>query len=106
MLRNRRHWQLLSVVKTCSVSLLLRLNHYLTNFIISSMEKNNYYHENIELSDSEDVFGFPLLEDIVEDNFDYNSDTSSCCSEIILPKRRQMIVIESESEESLEDLDE
>ncbi|KAI4481598.1 hypothetical protein M0802_013908 [Mischocyttarus mexicanus] len=67
------------------------------------MEKNNNYDENIELSDSEDVFDFPVLEDIVED---YNSDTSSSSSEIIRPKRRRMIVIESESEESLEDLDE
>ncbi|KAK2578322.1 hypothetical protein KPH14_012623 [Odynerus spinipes] len=70
------------------------------------MEKNNYYDENIELSDSEDVFDFQVLEDIVEDIVDYNSDTSSSGSEIILPQRRRKIVIESESEESLEDLDE
>ncbi|XP_070169538.1 uncharacterized protein [Polyergus mexicanus] len=70
------------------------------------MEKNNYYDENLELSDSEDVFDFQVLKDIAKDNVDYNSDTSSSGSEIILPKRRRMRIIESESEDSLEDLDE
>ncbi|KAI4485718.1 hypothetical protein M0802_012579 [Mischocyttarus mexicanus] len=67
--------------------------------MVSNMEKNNNYYENIELSDSEDVFDFPVLEDIVEDNVDYNSETSSSSSEIIRPKRRRMILIESESED-------
>ena len=58
MLRNLRRWQLFSVVKTCSVSLLFRLNHFVTHFMVSNMEKNNYYDENLELSDSEDVFDF------------------------------------------------
>ncbi|XP_066596608.1 piggyBac transposable element-derived protein 4-like [Prorops nasuta] len=70
------------------------------------MEKNNYYDEDMELSDSEDVFDFRVLKDIVEDNDDCNSNTSSSGSEIIPPKRGRMMVIESESEESLEDLDE
>ncbi|XP_014610408.1 PREDICTED: uncharacterized protein LOC106790182 [Polistes canadensis] len=68
------------------------------------MEKNNYCDENIDLSDTEDVLDFPMLEDIVEDNIDYNSETPSSDSEIILPKRRRMVVIESESEESQEEL--
>lgn len=68
------------------------------------MEKNNYCDVNKDLSDIEDVLDFPMLEDIVEDNIDYNSDTSSIKSEIILPKRRRMIVIECESEESQEEL--
>ena len=74
--------------------------------MVSNMEKNNYYDENLELSDSEDVFDFQVLKDIVKDNVDYSSDTSSSGSEIILPKRRRMRVIESESEDSPEDLDE
>lgn len=67
------------------------------------MEKNNYCDVNKDLSDIEDVLDFPMLEDIVEDNIDYNSDTSSIDSEIILPKRRRMIVIECESKESQEE---
>ncbi|XP_035230326.1 uncharacterized protein LOC118202280, partial [Stegodyphus dumicola] len=42
----------------------------------------------------------------MEDNVNYNSDTSSSGSEFILPKRRRMVVTESESEELPEDLDE
>ncbi|XP_055377942.1 nuclear protein localization protein 4 homolog [Condylostylus longicornis] len=88
MLRNCRRWQLLSLLKGCSVSLLLRLNNFLAHFKVSNMEKNNNYDENIELSDTQDVFDFPVLEDIVEDNVIYNCDTSSSGSEIIRPKRR------------------
>lgn len=69
------------------------------------METNKCYDENLELSDSEDVFDFQVLKDIVEDNSDYDSDTSSSGSEIVLPKRRRMRIIESESEDSLEDVD-
>ncbi|XP_046737562.1 piggyBac transposable element-derived protein 4-like [Diprion similis] len=70
------------------------------------MDNNNYCDGNVELSDSEDAFDFSLSEDIVEDYVDDNSDSSSCGSEIIQPKRRRMVVIESDSEESSEDLDE
>ena len=49
---------------------------------------------------------FEVLKDIVKDNVDYSSDTLSSGSEIILLKRRRMRVIESESEDSPEDLDE
>jgi hypothetical protein len=45
-----------------------------------------------------------VLRDIVEDNVGNDSDTSSSGSEVILPKRRR--IIESESEDSLQDLDE
>ncbi|XP_014481483.1 PREDICTED: piggyBac transposable element-derived protein 4-like, partial [Dinoponera quadriceps] len=70
------------------------------------MEKNKYYDENLELSDTEDVFDFQVLKDIVEDNVGYDSDASSSGSEIILPKRRRMRIIESETEDSLQYLDE
>ena len=70
------------------------------------MENKKYYYENLELSDTDDVFDFEVLKDIVEDNVGNDSDTSSSGSEIILPKRRRMRIIESESEDSLQDLDE
>lgn len=76
----------------------LRLNHFLTFSMVSNMEKN------LELNDTEDVFDFKELKDIVEDNVGYDSDTSSSSSEIILPKKRRIRIIESESEDSLQDL--
>lgn len=43
--------------------------------MVSNMEKNKYYDENLELSDTEDVFDFEELKDIMEDNVGYDSDT-------------------------------
>jgi hypothetical protein len=51
------------------------------------MENKKYYDENLELSDTDDVFDFEVLKDILEDNVGNDSDTSSSGSEIILPKK-------------------
>lgn len=55
--------------------------------MIKNMEKSECYDENLELSDSEDVFDFQILKDNFEDNVYYDFDTtSSSCSLIIPPK--------------------
>lgn len=60
--------------------------------MVKNTEINNYYSENLELSDSVDVLDF---QGIVKDNVDCNSDTLSSGSEIM----------QIEIEDALADLD-
>lgn len=62
------------------------------------MEKSNCYYENLELNSNENVFDFKMLKDISEDYVVCNFATSSTVSDVIVPKRRRIQIIESEDE--------
>jgi hypothetical protein len=74
MLRFGRRWQLLFVVKTCLACVALRLKHFLPISILGNMEDKKYYNENLELSDTDNVFDFEVLK-VLEDNVSNDSDT-------------------------------
>lgn len=74
------------------------------------MEKEEYYNANLEPSENKDVFNFEVFKDNLSIS-SFKNIVSVCDShtsnsnEITVQKRRRIEVIESESEDSPEDVD-